>query len=127
MRRAETHVYKIPEHMSWHQAVVLTVWMTAHHALFDVAQLKAGEVVMIHAAGSGVSMAGIQLAKRVGAQYLQLLAVKLSVIRRWSWENHTCINREHDIAQWAREVTHVPAMSFLTMLARHYGHSLCSR
>ena len=39
----ETHVYKIPEHMSWHQAAMFpTVWMTAHHALFDVAQLKAG-------------------------------------------------------------------------------------
>ena len=67
----ETHLYRIPDTMSWHQAATFpTAWMTAHHALFDVANLQAGETVMIHAAGSGVSMAGIQWAKRAGATAL---------------------------------------------------------
>lgn len=104
----DTHVYPIPDELSWHQAAPFpTAWMTAHHALFDVAELKGGEVVMIHAAGSGVSMAGIQLAKNAGATVLATAgsegkcekAVQLGA-------DFTCVNRDTDVAQWAREVTH---------------------
>lgn len=122
----ETHVYKIPDHMSWHQAAMFpTVWMTAHHALFDVAQLKAGEVVMIHAAGSGVSMAGIQLAKRVGAIVLATAGSQTKCDKALELgANHTCINREHDIAQWAREVTHG---SGVDVVFDHVGEALWSQ
>ena len=39
----DTHVHHIPDDVSWHYAVLFpTVWMTAHHALFDVGELQAG-------------------------------------------------------------------------------------
>ena len=41
--------------------------MTAHDALFTHANLQMGESVLIHAAGSGVGTAGIQLAHATGA------------------------------------------------------------
>ena len=41
--------------------------MTAHDALFTQAELQMGERVLIHAAGSGVGTAAIQLAHAVGA------------------------------------------------------------
>jgi NADPH2:quinone reductase len=49
-------------------AAVPEVWMTAHDALFTQAELKMGERVLIHAAGSGVGTAAIQLAHAAGAQ-----------------------------------------------------------
>ena len=64
----ETHLYPVPDHMPWRHAVVFpTCWMTAHHALFDIGELKAGETALIHAAGSGVSIAAIQWARHAGA------------------------------------------------------------
>ena len=54
-----------------HAATFPTCYLTAAHALFEVGGLKRGETLMIHAAGSGVSTAAIQLAKNVGAIVLE--------------------------------------------------------
>ena len=43
------------------------VFLTAYDALFDKLQLKSGETLLIHAAGSGVGTAAIQLARTAGA------------------------------------------------------------
>ncbi len=40
---------------------------TVEHMLFDNADLKAGETVLVHAGGSGIGTAAIQLAKAAGA------------------------------------------------------------
>ncbi len=40
---------------------------TVQHMLFDNAKLKAGETVLVHAGGSGIGSAAIQLAKAAGA------------------------------------------------------------
>jgi NADPH2:quinone reductase len=59
---------EIPENLDFVQAAgVPEVFMTAHDALFTQAGLQMGERVLIHAAGSGVGTAAIQLAKAVGA------------------------------------------------------------
>jgi acyl transferase domain-containing protein/NADPH:quinone reductase-like Zn-dependent oxidoreductase/short-subunit dehydrogenase len=43
-------------------------FLTAEHALFDLAGLRAGERVLIHAAAGGVGLAAVQLARRAGAE-----------------------------------------------------------
>ncbi len=103
----ETHLYAIPADISWHYAVLFpTVWMTANHALFDVARLQAGETVMIHAAGSGVSMAGIQLAKRAGATVLATAGSEEKCQGALDLgADAVCNNRNTDVAAWAREQT----------------------
>src|SRR5579883_2031475 len=59
---------EIPENLDFVQAAgVPEVFMTAHDALFTQAGLQMGERLLIHAAGSGVGTAAIQLAKAVGA------------------------------------------------------------
>lgn len=59
---------EIPENLDFVQAAgVPEVFMTAHDALFTQAGLRMGERVLIHAAGSGVGTAAIQLAHAVGA------------------------------------------------------------
>lgn len=59
---------EIPENLDFIQAAAVPeVFMTAHDALFTQAGLQMGERVLIHAAGSGVGTAAIQLAHAVGA------------------------------------------------------------
>ncbi len=66
-----SHVYAIPEGVSYEEAVTIpTIWSTAWHALVVTGELRIGEWVMIHAAGSGVSTAAIQLAKKIGARVI---------------------------------------------------------
>ena len=58
----------IPENLDFAQAAAIPeAFMTAHDALFTQANLCMGERVLIHAAGSGVGTAAIQLAKATGA------------------------------------------------------------
>ncbi|WP_052890874.1 NAD(P)H-quinone oxidoreductase [Thermogemmatispora carboxidivorans] len=59
---------EIPDNLDFVQAAgVPEVFMTAHDALFTQAGLQMGERVLIHAAGSGVGTAAIQLAHAAGA------------------------------------------------------------
>jgi putative PIG3 family NAD(P)H quinone oxidoreductase len=58
---------KVPASMSWEEAgATPEVHITAHDGLLQC-DLVAGETVLIHAAGSGVGVAGMQIAKAMGA------------------------------------------------------------
>lgn len=58
---------KIPDSMSFEDAAVLpTVHATAYHALVNVAKLRPGQSVLIHAAAGGVGQAALQLARHLG-------------------------------------------------------------
>lgn len=69
--RVVTHarmVMPIPERLSFTEAAAVSeVFFTAYDALFNQAHLKMGEVVLIHAVGSGVGTAALQLARCAGA------------------------------------------------------------
>jgi len=58
---------RVPEAMSWREAGgTPEVFITAHDALRQC-RLVAGERVLVHAAGSGVGVAAVQIAKVMGA------------------------------------------------------------
>jgi NADPH:quinone reductase len=64
----EGMLVEIPERLSDVEAAgVPEVFFTAHDALFTQADLRMGERVLIHAAGSGVGTAAIQLTHAAGA------------------------------------------------------------
>ena len=64
----ENHLAGIPQNLDWAEAAAVPeVFMTAHDALFTQCGLTTGEHVLIHAAGSGVGTAAIQLVKAAGA------------------------------------------------------------
>lgn len=48
-------------------ATFLAAHGTAYHALVDRAQLKSGEVLLVHGAGGGVGLAAVELGKVLGA------------------------------------------------------------
>ncbi|MGY0055362.1 type I polyketide synthase [Streptomyces sp. LZ34] len=59
---------RVPDDWTWETAAsVPLVFLTAYHALVDLAGLRAGEKVLIHAGAGGVGMAAIQLARHLGA------------------------------------------------------------
>lgn len=59
----------IPEGWSYQDAAAVSeVFFTANETIFVLGDLKAGESVLIHAGGSGVGTAGIQMAHHIGAR-----------------------------------------------------------
>lgn len=64
----ENHLAPVPTNLDWAEAAAVPeVFMTAHDALFTQCGLTIGERVLIHAAGSGVGTAAIQLVRAAGA------------------------------------------------------------
>jgi acyl transferase domain-containing protein/NADPH:quinone reductase-like Zn-dependent oxidoreductase/acyl carrier protein len=64
-------VRRIPNHLSFEEAATLpVVFMTAWHALKNVARLRKGERVLIHAGAGGVGMAAIQIAHHLGVEVI---------------------------------------------------------
>ncbi len=64
----ENYLAEVPANLDWAEAAAVPeVFITAHDALFTRANLRPGETVLVHAAGSGVGTAAIQLARAAGA------------------------------------------------------------
>ncbi len=64
----ERALAKIPDGMSFeHAAAVPEAFVTAHDAMVTRANLRSGESVIVHAAGSGVGTAAVQLGRALGA------------------------------------------------------------
>lgn len=60
---------ELPEHWDFQTAAAIPeAFITAHQTLFELGGLAAGESVLIHAGGSGVGTASIQMAKYAGAK-----------------------------------------------------------
>ncbi|MDI5943009.1 zinc-binding dehydrogenase, partial [Micromonospora sp. DH15] len=58
----------VPDGWTYAQAAsVPVVFLTAYHGLVNLAGLRAGESVLVHAAAGGVGMAAVQLARHLGA------------------------------------------------------------
>lgn len=65
---AENNLVEIPANLNFIEAAAVPeAFITAHDALFTQAGLRMGETVLIHAVGSGVGLAALQLAKAAGA------------------------------------------------------------
>jgi acyl transferase domain-containing protein/acyl carrier protein len=64
-----SRVLPVPPGMTAEEAATLpTTFLTAHHALCDLARLQPGESVLIHAAAGGVGLAAIQVAQNLGLE-----------------------------------------------------------
>lgn len=65
----EDELAKIPANLDWAEAASIPeVFITAHDAIFTQARLRMGETILVHAAGSGVGLAALQLAHAAGAR-----------------------------------------------------------
>lgn len=65
----ESLLVKIPDNLSFAQAAAIPeAFITAHDAIFTNGKLQAAETLLIHAVGSGVGLAALQLAKAINAK-----------------------------------------------------------
>ena len=66
---SEKMVFKKSGSMTFEEAATLpTVFLTAHYSLNELARMKKGESVLIHAGTGGVGMAAIQIARQLGLE-----------------------------------------------------------
>jgi NADPH2:quinone reductase len=73
---------RIPEGMSFADAgAVPEAFLTAWDGMVDQGRLAAGETVLIHAAGSGVGTAAVQIARAVGARSIGTARTKAKLDR----------------------------------------------
>ncbi|WP_229076722.1 type I polyketide synthase [Actinoplanes sp. DH11] len=77
-------LHRVPDHWSWAEAAsVPIVFLTAYYALVELAGLRSGESVLVHAAAGGVGMAAVQLAQHLGATvYATASPTKQDTVRR---------------------------------------------
>ena len=67
LRTNEVFCAQIPDYMAFETAAALSVvHTTAYHALVNLAKLRKGQSILIHAAAGGVGQAAIQLSKYLG-------------------------------------------------------------
>ncbi len=67
----QNNLIRLPDGLPFDEAVAAQVPLaTAWEALIEVGKLRAGETVLVNAAGSGVGSAGIQIAKLAGARVI---------------------------------------------------------
>jgi NADPH:quinone reductase-like Zn-dependent oxidoreductase/SAM-dependent methyltransferase/acyl carrier protein len=101
-------VRKIPGELTFEQAATLpVVWMTSWHALQNVARMRKGEKILVHAGAGGVGMAAIQIAHYLGAE---VIASAGSPAKRALLETmgvkHVIDSRRADFAEAVMELTH---------------------
>lgn len=62
-------IARIPDNLSFAEAAAVPeAFITAHDSVFTQGELKSGETLLVHAVGSGVGLAAVQLAKAFGAK-----------------------------------------------------------
>mmetsp|Transcript_4030 Transcript_4030/g.4937 ORF Transcript_4030/g.4937 Transcript_4030/m.4937 type:complete len:315 (+) Transcript_4030:64-1008(+) len=92
----ERQAMEIPNGISFrHAAAIPETWLTAYQLLFFVAQVKSSDTVLIHAAGSGVGTAAIQLcSKIVGARVIATAGSQEKLEKAKELGATKCINRK---------------------------------
>ncbi|HEX8074681.1 MAG TPA: SDR family NAD(P)-dependent oxidoreductase, partial [Thermoleophilaceae bacterium] len=92
----------IPAGWSFAQAAAVpVVFLTAYYALVDLAKLRQGEKLLVHAAAGGVGMAATQLARHLGAEvYATASEGKWEALRELEIDdNHISSSRDLDFKE----------------------------
>jgi len=99
-------VVRKPANISFAQAAGLpTAYVTAHYALHTLAQIKAGDRVLIHAAAGGVGQAAVALARLAGAEIFATASPGKHEFLRAQGIAHVMNSRTLDFADQIRERT----------------------
>src|SRR5690606_29990320 len=99
----EREAIPVPRGLSWSEAAAMPVaFLTAYDALFAQLEMAPGESVLVHAVGSGVGTAALQLAVLAGAQVYgtSRSPSKLAALRELGLAEAVDTSRE----DWAEEL-----------------------
>ena len=100
------NLMKMPDWMSFTDAAACPlVFLTAYHML-KLAKLEPGETILMHAAGSGVTSAGIQLAKLFGATIITTAGSDEKCAKALALGADHAVNyREQDFVEEVKNIT----------------------
>ena len=116
----------LPDEISFVSAACLpAVFVTTWNMLFDLAKLAAGEWVLVHAGGSGVGSAAIQLARLVGANVITTAGSDEKLEKAKTLGAHHGINyNTHD---FLREVRRITKKRGVDVVIEHIGADVWER
>ncbi|MEJ7617141.1 MAG: NAD(P)H-quinone oxidoreductase [Pyrinomonadaceae bacterium] len=128
----ESALIEVPENLSWTEAAAVPeAFITAHDALWTQGSLQMGERVLVHAAGSGVGLAAIQLAHATKAFVFGTARTpeKLERARPYGLDNTVVVqNNPQTFADAIREQTNAAGVNLILDLvgAPYLGANLDS-
>ena len=116
------NAFLIPAGINFEDAAAIPlVFLTAWHMLIDQAIIKPGEDVLVHAAGSGVGSAAIQIAKMMGARVITTASTVEKLQKAKELGADFSINyREEDFLEKIREITNKRGVD---IVLEHVGKS----
>ncbi len=96
----ENHLAEIPSNLQWAEAAAVPeVFITAYDALFTRGKLRPGGTMVVHAAGSGVGTAAIQLTRATGAKAFgtSRTAGKLERAKEYGLSGAVVVNKDPQV------------------------------
>ena len=107
----ERAVARVPDSLSWeHAGSAPEAFITAHDAMVTQAQIRPGDSMLIHAVGSGVALAAVQLARALGVTTYGTArgASKIATAREYGLKDGLVVTDVANIApavmQWTNDV-----------------------
>jgi len=111
-----------PAHLSFEEAASMgLVFLTAWHMLVGRAALKAGETVLVLAAGSGVGIAAVQIAKMLGATVIATASTDAKLARARELGADEAIN--YVTADFAAETRRITGKRGVDVVIEHTGQA----
>lgn len=98
----------IPDNLTLAEAAAIPeAFITAHDAIFAQAQLRAGETLLVHAVGSGVGLAALQMAKAKGARVIGTSRTpeKLDRCSSFGMDEGIVVSGEHEFSERVMAIT----------------------
>lgn len=109
-----------PKSLSWTDAAALPlVTVTAWHMLVQRAQIRPGENVLVHAAGSGVGSLGIQIAKLHGARVIATAGADEKLLKARELGADETINYSND--DWPKQMRRLTQGRGVDVVFEHTG------
>jgi NADPH:quinone reductase-like Zn-dependent oxidoreductase len=114
------NVFAKPPDLNWDEAAALPlVTVTAWHMLVGRANVKPGEDVLVHAAGSGVGSVAIQIAKLFGARVITTASSDEKLAKARELGADETINYTRD--DWPRDVKRLTDRRGVDVVFEHTG------
>ena len=110
----------IPEGVAFRDAACAPIaFSTVQHMLFDNAKLKPGETILVHAGGSGIGTAAIQMAKAIGCTVITTVGDDEKAVKAKALGADHVINYRVD--RFEREVRKITAKKGVGVVFEHVG------
>jgi NADPH:quinone reductase-like Zn-dependent oxidoreductase len=117
---AARNVLPKPANLSFEEAAAVPLtFMTAWHALVRRARLRLGETVLVHAAGSGVGVAAVQIAKLLGARVIATAGSDAKLEKARALGADEVVN--YETQDFVQEVRRLTAKRGVEVVFEHVG------